>query len=113
MTLKNYKKLDEELTCRFKIDISILTNFDLNTGKSQKYIYTVMGCFWLKYMFELKKYREATFYDAREWWKIWRKSDLWFGKWHEEFGKFSLEHTKFQNCDFYCVLLSKVENVWA
>ena len=55
MTLKNYKKPDEELTCRFKIDISILTNFDLNTGKSQKYIYTVMGCFWLKYMFELKK----------------------------------------------------------
>ena len=45
MTLKNYKKPDEELTCRFKIDISILTNFDLNTGKSQKYINTVMGCF--------------------------------------------------------------------
>ena len=27
------------------------------------------------------------------WCKIW--SDLWFGKWHEEFGKFSPEHTKF------------------
>ena len=23
-----------------------------------------------------------------------RKSDLWFGKWHEEFRKFSPEHTK-------------------
>ena len=26
-----------------------------------------------------------------EWCKIWRKSDLWFGKWHEEYGKFSPE----------------------
>ena len=56
-------------------------------------IYTLMGCFWLKYiMFELKKYRGVIFHDAREWCKIWRKSDLWFGKWHEEFGKFSPEH---------------------
>ena len=40
-----------------------------------------MGGFWPKYiMFELKKYRGA---------------DFWFGKWHEEFGKFSPEHTKF------------------
>ena len=33
-------------------------------------------------------------HDAREWCKIWRKSNLWFGKWHEEFGKVSPEHTK-------------------
>ena len=26
--------------------------------------------------------------------KIWRKNDLWFGKRHEEFGKFSSEHLK-------------------
>ena len=55
-----------------------------------------MGCFWPKYiMFELKKYRGAIFHDTRVWCKIWRKTDLWFGKWHEEFGKFSPEHTKF------------------
>ena len=36
-------------------------------------IYTLMGCFWLKYiMFELKKYRGVVFHDAREWCKIWR-----------------------------------------
>ena len=29
------------------------------------------------------------------WCKIWRKADLWFGKWHEEFGKFSRDHSKF------------------
>ena len=37
MTLKNYEKYEEELTCRFKIDISNLTNFDSSTGKSQKF----------------------------------------------------------------------------
>ena len=59
-------------------------------------IYTLMGCFWPKYiMFELKKYRGAIFHDTKVWCKIWRKTDLWFGKWHEEFGKFSPEHTKF------------------
>ena len=58
-------------------------------------IYTLMGCFWQNYiMFELKKYRGVNFLDTREWYKIWRKTDLWFGKWHEAFGKFLLEHTK-------------------
>ena len=58
-------------------------------------IYTLMGCFWPKYiMFELKKYRGVIFHDTEEWCKIWRKTDLWFGKWHEEFGKFSPEHLK-------------------
>ena len=58
-------------------------------------IYTLIGCFWLKYiMFELKKYRGVIFHDTREWCKIWRKTDLWFRKWHEEFGKLSPKHTK-------------------
>ena len=58
-------------------------------------ICTLMGCFWPKYiMFELKKYRGAIFHDTRVWCKIWRKTDLWFGKWYEEFNKFSPEHTK-------------------
>ena len=37
MTLKNDEKSQEELTCRFKIDIRNLTNFDLRTRKSQKF----------------------------------------------------------------------------
>ena len=37
MTLKKYEKSEEELTCRFKIDTSNLTNFDSSTGKSQKF----------------------------------------------------------------------------
>ena len=37
MTLKNDGKFKKELTCRFKIDIRNLTNFDSRTQKSQKF----------------------------------------------------------------------------
>ena len=33
MTMKNDTKLEEEMTCRFKIDVRNLTNFDLSTQK--------------------------------------------------------------------------------
>ena len=50
---------------------------------------------WPKYiMFELKKYRGVMFDGTEDWCKIWRKTDLCFQKWHEEFGKFSPEHLK-------------------
>ena len=53
---------------------------------------TLIGPFCTKYaMFDLKKYRGVIFHDTEEPCKIWIKSDLWFGKWHEEFGKFSSE----------------------
>ena len=53
-------------------------------------ICTLMGCFWPKYlMFELKKYRGGMSGSTEDWCKIWRKTDLCFQKWHEEFGKFS------------------------
>ena len=37
MTMKNDAKFEEELTCRLKIDMRILTNFDPSTQKSQKF----------------------------------------------------------------------------
>ena len=37
MTMKNDAKFGEELTCRFNIDMRNLKNFDLSTGKSQKF----------------------------------------------------------------------------
>ena len=55
----------------------------------------LMGSSWPKYiMFELKQYRGVIFHDTEEWRKIWRKTDLCFEKWHEEFGKLSPEHFK-------------------
>ena len=35
--MKNEGKFEEELTCQFKIEMSILTNFDLSTEKSDKF----------------------------------------------------------------------------
>ena len=36
MTMKNDAKFEEKLTCKFKIDMRNLTNFDPSTQKSQK-----------------------------------------------------------------------------
>ena len=37
MTMKNDAKFEEELTCRFKIEMRNLTNFDPSTQKSKKF----------------------------------------------------------------------------
>ena len=37
MSLKNDARSEEELTCRFKNDMRNLTNFGLNTRKSEKF----------------------------------------------------------------------------
>ena len=37
MTMKNDTKIEEELTCRFKIDMRNLTNFDGSTRKPKKF----------------------------------------------------------------------------
>ena len=37
MTMKNDAKIEEELTCRFKIDMRNLTNVDPSTRKSHKF----------------------------------------------------------------------------
>ena len=39
MTMKNDTKIEEKLTCRFKIDITNLTNFDLSTQKPKKFVF--------------------------------------------------------------------------
>ena len=36
MTMKNYAKFQEDLTCHYKVDMRNLTNFDQSTWKSQK-----------------------------------------------------------------------------
>ena len=37
MTMKNDAKFEKELTCRFKIDMRNLTNFDPSTQKPHKF----------------------------------------------------------------------------
>ena len=58
-------------------------------------IFTLFGSFCAKYIiFDVKKYRGVIFHYTEEWCKIWRKNDLWFGKWHKEYDKCSPEHWK-------------------
>ena len=92
MTLRSDAKFEEKLICCFKNDKN-LVNFDLSTQFSK--ICTVICPFCAKYItFDQKKYRGVIFNDTEESCKIWRKTGLWFGKWHKEFGKFSSEHLK-------------------
>ena len=39
MKMKNDTKIDEELTCRFKIEMWNFTNFDPSTQKSEKFVF--------------------------------------------------------------------------
>ena len=74
---------------------------------------TLIGSFCRKHVkIQMKKYRTVMFHDTEEWCKVWRKTDLWFQKRHEEFGEFSLKHSKAQK--FHCdgLFLSNVYVVW-
>ena len=66
-------------------------------------ICTLTCPFWAKFItFDLRKSKEELhFHDTEEWCKIWRKTDLWFGKWHEGFGKFSAEHSKVSKLELW------------
>ena len=39
MTMKNYTKIEDKLTCHFKIDMTNFTNFDSSTRKSKKFVF--------------------------------------------------------------------------
>ena len=94
MKLENDGKSEEEWNLSFQKWHKEFDKFWLKNSKVSK-MHTLMGCFWAKYiMFKLNKYIGVIFDETRVWCKIWRKTDLCFGKWLEEFGMFSPEHTK-------------------
>ena len=75
-----------EQTCALKNDIRNLTNFD--PALESLKVYTLMESFWPKYkMFELKKCRGVMYHYTEDRYKHIRKNNLWFHKWHEEFGE--------------------------
>ena len=76
MTLEKDEKFEEELTCRFKIDIRNLKNLDSSNQKSK--VLHFNGLLLTKVW--VKKYREVIFHDTGDWCKIWRKIDFWFRK---------------------------------
>ena len=89
MTLKIDAKFEEKLIFYFKNDKN-LVKFEWALASRQTCTFICSYC--AKYLkFEIKKYRGVIFHDTEGWCKIWGKTDLWFGKWHEKSGKFSPE----------------------
>ena len=93
MDLKSDAEFKEKLIYCFKNDKN-LVNFDPSTQKVSQICTFIVSCCAKYLMFELKKCKGVIFHDTEKWCKIWRKTDLCFGKWHEEFGKFSPEYSK-------------------
>ena len=113
ITQQNDANFEKKLTCALKNDITNSTKFDpaLEILK----IYTLMGFCWPHYLMgfywphylmgfhwphylmgfyephclivELKSFREVIYNYAEGRCKLWRKTDLWYHKWHEEFGE--------------------------
>ena len=92
MTLKIDAKFEEKLICCFKNDKN-LVNLDPNTWYSQNFHF---DWFFLCKVYNIwpKKFQRSYLSWHEEWCKIWKKIDLWFGKWHEECDEFSPEHLK-------------------
>ena len=61
MTMKNDTKIEEELTCRFKIDMRNFRNFDPSTRKSKKFVFQLAPCGQSLYCLSYKSTEELTF----------------------------------------------------
>ena len=83
-------------------------------------ICTLMSFFWTKYIkFDLKKYRGVMFGGIEYWCNIWRKTDLCFQKWHEEFDKFWPKLSKISKIcalmGFFltkCIMFALKKSIW-
>ena len=75
---------------------------------------TLMGSFCPNHIkFQPVKYRRIISHDTEEWWKVFKKTDLWFQIWHEKFGEFSPNHSKVWKFYFDGLFLSEVCKIWA
>ena len=86
---EDWYKIEGKLIFCVKNDKN-LVNYDLSTGDSRNFCFDWF-LFCKIYDIWHEKYMGVIFHDCEEWCKIWRKTDLRFGKWHEEYGKFSAE----------------------
>ena len=61
MTMKNDTKIEEEVTCCFKIDMRNFTNFDPSTKKSNKFVFYLAPCNQSIYCLSYKSTEELSF----------------------------------------------------
>ena len=61
----------------------------------------------------MKNCRSIISHDTEEWCKVWRKTNSWFQKWHEEFVNFNVSSGKSGNLHFDLLLLPIAHKVSA
>ena len=61
MTMKNDTKIEEELTCCFKIDMRNFTNFDPSTRKPKKFVFQLAPCDQSTHCLRYKSTEELSF----------------------------------------------------
>ena len=72
----------------------------------------ILMCYFCQKLFCLsQKSTEEMCHNTEEWCKIWKRTDLCFEKWYEEFGEFWSNTRKSQNLLFNGLVLTKVYNV--
>ena len=79
MTLRSDPNFEEKSTFCLKNDMRKLVDFNASSGKSEKFYFDELFC------------RNAW---AKKYKRIIVKNDLWFQKWHKEFGEFSHKYLK-------------------
>ena len=102
MTLKNDEKSEEKFTWRFKIDIRNSTSFDLRIENLKNLYFNGLLLIKVYNVCAKKRRGEGVILgvSSEELYFVTLECDakfeekLRFGKWHEEFYKFSPEHTK-------------------
>ena len=84
-----------------------MVNFHASNRKSENLHFD--GLLLSKAYIKFQMYKTVMSHDTDEWCKVWRKTDSWFQKWHEELGNnFNALSGKSENLDFDMLLLSKV-----
>ena len=108
MKMKNDTKIEEELTCRFKIDMRNFTNFDPSTRKSKKFV--LICSLWPKYIYCLsyKSTEELSFMTLKRYKNFEEKLICGLKKDLRNLAYFQQSTWKCQNLDFDGILLSKV-----
>ena len=105
MTLKSDAKFEEKLTLGSQNDISWI----LMRAVASLKIGTLMCYFCRKYiMFEPKKRTGVMCHNT-----MWRGTDWYFERWHEQMSEFWNNTWKSQNSHFNGLFLTKVYNIWA
>ena len=112
MTIKNDTKIEEELTCHFKIDMRNFTNFDPSTRKSKNFVFWLAPCDQSIYCWRYKSTEELSFMTLKRYANSEEKLTCGLKKDLRNLANFHQSTWKCQNWDFEGILLSKVEKVW-